>query len=66
MWTKTSLSCIQSKSRNTPLKYLLGDNLKQPAKDVKRSEEITKKYSYRKDFEVQVSIIHKLTRKNLF
>ena len=43
----------KGKPRNTRSKCLLGDNFKQAAKDAKRSEEITKKDSYRKDFKVQ-------------
>ena len=43
----------KSKPRTTQSKYLLGYNLKQTAKDAKRSEEITKKDSYRKNFKVQ-------------
>ena len=52
MWTRTRLSWIQSKNNKYSIKYLLGDNLKQDAKDAKRLEEITKKDSYRKEFKV--------------
>ena len=40
----------KAKPRNTRSKYLLGDNLKQAGKDTKRSEEVTKKDSYRNNF----------------
>ena len=43
----------KAKSRNTRSKYLLGDNLKEAAKDAKGSEEITKKDSHRKDYKVK-------------
>ena len=50
---KPGSAAYKAKPRNTRSKYLLGDNLKQAAKDAKRSEEIAKKDSYRKDFKVQ-------------
>ena len=50
---KLGSAAYKAKPRNTQSKYLLGDNLKQAAKDAKRSEEITKKDSYRKHFKVQ-------------
>ena len=50
---KPGSAAYKAKPRNTQSKYLLGDNLKQSAKDAKRSEEITKKDSYRKHFKVQ-------------
>ena len=50
---KLGSAAYKAKPRNTQSKYLLGDNLKQAAKDAKRSEEITKKDSYRKNFKVQ-------------
>ena len=43
----------KGKPRNTRSKCVLGDNFKQAVKDAKRSEEITKKDSYGKDFKVQ-------------
>ena len=49
---KPGSTAYKGKPRNTRSKYLLGDNLKQAAKDARRSE-ITKKDSYRKDFKVQ-------------
>ena len=51
--SKPRSAAYKTKPRNTQSKYLLGDNLKQAAKDAKRSEEIAKKDSYRKDFKVQ-------------
>ena len=50
---KPGSAAYKAKPRNTQSKYLLGDNLKESAKDAKRSEEITKKDSYRKHFKVQ-------------
>ena len=50
---KWGTAAYKVKPRNTRAKYLLGDNLKQAAKDAKRSEEITKKDSYRKNFKVK-------------
>ena len=41
------------KPKYTGSKQLHGDKLKQVAKDAKRSEEMTQKDSYRKDFKVQ-------------
>ena len=46
-------AAYKAKPRNTQSKYLLGENLKQAVKDAKRSEEVTKKDSYRKYFKVQ-------------
>ena len=51
--SKPGSAACKAKLKNTRSKYLLGGNLKQAAKDAKRSEEITKKDSYRKDFKVQ-------------
>ena len=45
---KPGSATYKAKPRNAESKYLLGDNLKQAAKDAKRSEEITKKDSHRK------------------
>ena len=50
---KPGSAAYKAKPRHTQSKYLLGDNLKQAAKDAKRSEEITKKDSYKKYFKVQ-------------
>ena len=50
---KPGSAAYKAKPRNTQSKYLLGDNLKHAAKDAKRSEDITKKDSYRKHFKVQ-------------
>ena len=50
---KPDSAAYKAKPRNTQSKYLLGDNLKQAAKDTKRSEVIIKKDSYRKQFNVQ-------------
>ena len=50
---KPGAAGYKAKPRNTQSKYCLGGNLKQAAKDAKRSEEITMKDSYRKDFKVQ-------------
>ena len=50
---KPGSAADKAKPRNTQSKYLLGDNVKQAAKDAKRSEEITEKDSYRKHFKVQ-------------
>ena len=43
----------KAKPGNSRSKYLLDDNLKQAVKGAKRSEEITKKDSYRKYFKVK-------------
>ena len=51
--SKPGSAAYKAKLKNTRSKNLLGGNLKQAAKDAKRSEEITKKDSYRKDFKVQ-------------
>ena len=50
---KPGSDAYKAKPRNTRSKFLLGDNLKQAAKDTKRSEEITKKDSYRINFKVK-------------
>ena len=50
---KPGSAAYKAKPRNIRSIYLLGNNLKQATKDAKRSEEITKKDSYRKDFKVQ-------------
>ena len=51
--TKSGSAAHKAKPRNTQSKYLLGGNLKKAANDAKRSEDITKKDSYRKNFKVQ-------------
>ena len=51
--TKSGSAVYKAKPRNTQSKYLLGGNLKKAANDAKRSEDITKKDSYRKNFKVQ-------------
>ena len=51
--SKPGSSGYKAKPRNTRSNYLLGDNLKEAAKDAKRSEEITNKDPYRKDFKLQ-------------
>ena len=50
---KPDSATYKAKPRNTRSKYLFGDNLKQVAKDAKRSDVITNKDSYRKGFKVQ-------------
>ena len=50
---KLGSPAYKAKPRNTRSNYLLGDNLKQVEKDTKRSDEITKKDSYKKNFKVQ-------------
>ena len=50
MWTKTRVSCVQRKTQKFWTSF--GDNLKQAAKDAKRSEKITTNDSYRKNFRV--------------
>ena len=50
---KPGSAAYKAKPRNTQSKYLFSDNLKEAAKDAKRSEEITKKDFYRKHFKVQ-------------
>ena len=50
---KPGSAAYKAKRRNTQSKYFLGENLKQAVKDAKRSEEITKKDSYKKYFKVQ-------------
>ena len=64
--SKPGSTAYKAKPRNAQSKYLLGDNFKQAAKDALRSEEITKKDFYRRTLKCKVSIIHQLTRKNLF
>ena len=49
---KPDSPAYKAKPRNTRSNYLLGDNLKQVEKDAKRSDEITKKDSYKKNFKV--------------
>ena len=63
---KPASAAYKAKPRNAQSKYLLGDNLKQAAKDAKRSEEITKKDSYRKHFQVQGKHYTSTDQKNLF
>ena len=63
---KPGSAACKAKPRNTRSKYLLGDNLKQAAKDAKRSEEITKKDSYTKDFKVQSKHYTSTDQKNSF
>ena len=48
MWTKLRFICVQRKTLKFWISF--GDNLWQAAKDAKRSEEITKNDSYRKNF----------------
>ena len=50
---KPDSAAYKAKPRNARSKYLLGDNLKPATKYVKRSQDITKKDSYRKNFQVQ-------------
>ena len=50
---KPGSAAYKAKPKNTRSKHLHGNNLKKVAKDAKRSEEITKKDSYRKDFKMK-------------
>ena len=61
---KQGSTAYKAKPRNTRSKYLLGDNLKQAAKDSRRSE-ITE-IPIERTLKCKVSIIHQLTRKNFF
>ena len=63
---KPDSAAYKAKPRNARSKYLLGDDLKQATKYTKRSEDTTKKDSYRKTLRCKVSIMHQLTRKNFF
>ena len=63
---KPRSAACKAKPRNTRSKYLLGDNLKQAAKDAKRSEKSLRKIPIERTLKCKVSIIHQLTRKNLF
>ena len=63
---KPGSAAYKAKPRNTQSKYLLGDNLKQAAKDAKRLEEITKKDSHRKNFKMQSKHYTSTDQKKLF
>ena len=63
---KPRSAACKAKPRNTRSKYLLGDNLKQAAKDAKRSEKSLRKIPIERTLKRKVSIIHQLIRKNLF
>ena len=66
MWTKLGSAAYKAKPRNAQSKYLLGDNLKQAVEDAKRSEEITKKDCYRKNFKVQSKYYTLTDQKKMF
>ena len=63
---KPRSAACKAKPRNTRSKYLLDDNLKQAAKDAKRSEKSLRKIPIERTLKRKVSIIHQLIRKNLF
>ena len=63
---KPDSAAYKAKPRNARSKYLLGDNLKQATKYTKRSEDTTKKDSYRKNFKVQSKHYASIDKKKLF
>ena len=63
---KPDSAAYKAKPRNARSKYLLGDNLKQATKYAKRSQDITKKDSYRKNFQVQSKHYASTDKKNNF